>query len=143
MSDEWHAHRVVMLVKEDLQAALSETFQETSGFSPAADLREPIEADGCTVVTWEYRGLERLNPLARKEFLASRREVVVRGITVVTTGEKGPLFHRYIDWAGVYDQLGMVPGRPSHGVAQAATIGSDGEHLVLVPAEDSKPQPGS
>jgi hypothetical protein len=144
MSDRaWSEHPIVKLVTGDLQAALNETFEQTDGFSPAPDLPTPIEADGYTVVAWEYRGRERLNHLARKEFLAGRRDVVVRGVTVVNTSEKEPLFHRYIDWAGVYDQLGMVPGRPSVGVAQAATIGFDDDHSILVPTSGGKPQPES
>jgi len=144
MSDpKWREHPTVKQVIEDLQAALSETFEETGGFSPAPDLPLPFEADGHAVVAWEYRGLERVNPLARKKFQDDRREVVVRGVTVVTMVDKEPLFHRYIDWAGVYDQLGMVPGRPSLGDAQVAMIGTDDDgHAILVPA-DSKSQPVS
>ena len=92
MSDPaWSDHRVVELVIEDLLAALNETFEQTGGFSPV-DLPAPIEADGYTVVAWEYRGKERLNHLARKEFLAGRHDVVVRGITVVTTSDQEPRF---------------------------------------------------
>lgn len=95
-------------------------------------------------MAWEYRGKERLNHLARKEFLAGRRDVVVRGITVVTTSDQEPRFHRYIDWAGVYEQLGMVPGRPSLGVAQEARISVDeNKHPVLVSKEESQSQPVS
>lgn len=145
MSDPaWSDHPVVRLVTEDLLAALNETFEQTGGFSSAADLPAPIEADGYTVVAWEYRGKERLNHLARKEFLAGRRDVVVRGITVVTTSDQEPRFHRYIDWAGVYEQLGMVPGRPSLGVAQEARISVDeNKHPVLVSKEESQSQPVS
>ena len=144
MPEEWHDHPIVILVKQDLQPVLSEAFEETGGFSAAPDLPLPIEADGYAVVAWEYHARERLNHLARKEFLAGRRLVVVRGVTVVTTSDKEPLFHRYIDWAGVYEQLGMVPGRPSLGVAQAAAIGFDEDgYAILVSPEDSKPQPVS
>jgi hypothetical protein len=124
--DDWHHDRVVSLVIEDLSAALSEAFPTTlleDAFRPAPGLEQPISSEAGTAVAWEYHGNERHNPLAREGFWGSLRPVVVRGVTVVTGKEGEELFHRYIDWAGVYDQLGMTPGRPTQG--QVSLVGVD------------------
>jgi len=138
MPDEfetWRSDPIVESVIEDLSPALETAFED-GDFFPSPDLPAPITASPHTVVAWEFHGRERLNRLARKEFAKERRPVVVRGLTVVVDVNGERLFHRYIDWAGVYDQLGMVPGRPGQGTSQTATIGRDaGENLVLVESQ--------
>ena len=141
MSDtptDWTDDPIVALVTADLFPALAATFEPVAKFpfSPAEGLPNVIEgSDGTAVVAWEYRGKERLNPLVPRDF--PERVVIVRGITVVVNPKKDPRFHRYIDWAGVYDQLGMMPGRPSTGDTVTVTVGRDDDHLTLVAPDHS------
>ena len=134
---EWLEDETVRLVMSDLQEALNAAFEpvrDREPFGPAPGLPWQIGEEGTVAVAWEYRGLERFNPLARDW---PRREVTVRGLTVVVRKGDEPLFHRYIDWAGVYDQLGMVPGRPSIGDAETLQVErTEGGAFVLIPAQD-------
>jgi hypothetical protein len=85
-------------------------FVQPDGFESIGD--EPIadEQDRVVAVPWEWRGVhvEALLGVA-----STQRDVVVRGVTLVTGEEGAELLHRYIDWADVLQQLGArVFGRP-------------------------------
>ena len=123
--------RIFALVRDDVTPALDAAFGPGT-FTRSPELPTSISADRHTALAWEYHGRERLNPLARKAFDRERRDVIVRGITVVVESDSPEVFHRYIDWAGVYDQLGMVPGRPGQGLAQAATIARDESGALIL-----------
>ena len=121
--DRWLEDDTVRQVIDDLAPALKDVFPSDGfAFTPAPGLPSVIRSGGAAVVAWEYRGDEQRNPLARS---APLRTVTLRGITVVVGEGEKALFHRYIDWAGVYDQLGMVPGRPDLGDESADAADAD------------------
>ena len=75
-----------------------------------------------TTVQWVHRGR---NEGPRDPFIGlapTGAEVEVHGVTLVEDrGGDEPLFHRYVDWVGVFDQLGLavsgrlhVSGHPGH-----------------------------
>jgi hypothetical protein len=100
------------LIGNDVTASLGKFFTATAGFRrPEPFAGEPISNDTHTAIVWEYTGVhtEPINGIR-----PTRREVTVRGVTIVDHSGKEPAFHRYIDWAEVMGQLGLtVTGRPT------------------------------
>jgi hypothetical protein len=101
---------VVDLVRRDVFEGLSnsieprddDAFALAEGFEFIAD--SPVsDADGrVAVVPWRWRGAH-VQPILGIE--ASGRELLVRGVTLITGGEEEELLHRYVDWADVLQQL--------------------------------------
>lgn len=103
-------HRDVAEGLGGLVAPRGKGFAVTDGFEFIGDA--PIaDPDGrVAVVPWEWSGIH-VEPILG--VAATRRAVVVRGVTLVVGEEGAELLHRYIDWADVLQQLdARVYGRP-------------------------------
>jgi len=78
-----------------------------------------VEGTDFVTVRWVHRGENRdgsTDSGGDNPFLGLARTgapIDVHGVTLVEDrGSDAPLFHRYVDWVGVYDQLGLaVSGR--------------------------------
>jgi hypothetical protein len=115
----------VDLVRKDVAAGVGQWLPAVDG----ADLEigvtgQGARPDGAPFVTvqWIHRGR---NEGADDPFVGlapTGAEVEVHGVTLVEDrGDDEPLFHRYVDWVGTFDQLGLavsarlpVSERPRH-----------------------------
>lgn len=68
-----------------------------------------VENTGAVMVQWIHRGFNRGDPDPFIGLASTDHEVEVHGITLVSDGDDGePDLQRYVDWAGVFDQLGLA-----------------------------------
>jgi hypothetical protein len=120
--------QAVEAVRSDVETVLGARLSmdvQNGGFAlaePATFTNElPIQdPDGrVSVVVWEWKGIDvgLFNDPERDEhrrrIAPSGAEVIVRGVTLVTETEDGPLLHRYVDWLDVFSQVGItVSPRP-------------------------------
>ena len=107
--------RAIDLVRRDVDAGVG------SWLPGAVDLEVSLAgnvADSAFVtVRWVHRGRNEATGSGTDDpFIGLARngaELEVHGVTLVEDrGEDEPLFHRFVDWVGIYDQLGLaVSGR--------------------------------
>lgn len=78
-----------------------------------------LRSESHAAIAWQVSGRHAADPTGdRRRFLGlapTGTDVVVHGVTFVRPDADMPgglAFRRLIDWGSVYDQLGMVPGRP-------------------------------
>jgi hypothetical protein len=114
------AEQIVEEVRKDVEIVLRERLSpiEGGGFTlaePAAFASELAIQDQegrVAAVAWEWKGAD-VGLFDQQRFFPTQEEVTVRGVTLVSEGPEGPLFHRYIDWLDVFTQVGiMVSPRP-------------------------------
>lgn len=112
--------QAMQLVREDVMAGVGSWFPGSDDLE--ITLAGGVEGSPFTTIRWVHRGRNSSN---RDPFIGLARtgiDVEVHGITLVEDrGAEEPLFHRYVDWVGVYDQLGLsvagrlaVADRPDH-----------------------------
>ena len=122
---ELSSNAIAELVEGDLRQSFD---QPTLWLDDVEVLLDPLEAgamrsDSHVAMAWTVTGRNARDPHAdgdvRRTFLgigATGNPVVVHGITLVSDDPEGevgqPVFTRVVDWAPVYAQLGMAPGRP-------------------------------
>jgi hypothetical protein len=103
------------LVAEDL-APLEAAYPGGTANLPAdlEDLAEqPLTNGVFTAVPWEY---EAIVAVSRRGVPEDPRTVRIRGVTIVEEQEgEDAVFRRYVDWAGVWAQLGVSSGRGESG----------------------------
>ena len=99
--------------------ALTEVIQDlTSGFEGVFQTVEDVHAVGvftdeavgtvsevASVLAWEWQVLH-VGPLQGTP--ATLKELTVRGVTVIDGSGPRLMFSRYIDWMGLYAQMGAV-----------------------------------
>lgn len=97
------------LVADDVQAGLGEVFalsDEGLGLLDSlGDLDEPLGSEHHDVLPWQWSA-RHVGVLAG--IPPTGREVVIRGLTVVEWRDGEPWFHRFIDWLGLFDQVGAA-----------------------------------
>ena len=94
-------------VRDDIVSGLSEWFEEhPDGFRLRSDLHThgTISNERVTAVVWRYE----TRPRADAWGVAADRRVFVHGATFVDDSGNGPRFSRYIDWHGVFGDLGVA-----------------------------------
>jgi hypothetical protein len=107
----WPDDEIFGLVQEDLQP-LFELYSDAVLAVPDGVFEEapggPLSNGNAHAVPWELaatatvrRGGEEIEP----------RTFLIRGVTIVQTAGDQPMFLRYVDWAGVWAQLGVSSGR--------------------------------
>ena len=125
---------IVRLVADDVAAGLGGVFQPTEGgglmpLDSLESLGAPIASDTHAALPWQWQGthvgeIAGIPPTGRED-------VVVRGVTIVDRTGDDILFHRFIDWLDVLQQLGAVlVGRPV--VASTEGLPGRDESLMLV-----------
>ena len=101
--------RAVALAREDVDAGVGRWLPATADLE--MDLSGPVGDSAFIAVRWVHRGT---NTGADDPFLglAPTGDLVeVHGVTLVEDrGDAEPVFHRFVDWVGVFDQLGMAVG---------------------------------
>jgi hypothetical protein len=109
------ADAAVALVRADVDAALGKWFPAIQDLE--ISLAGVVEGSAFVSVRWIHRGRNDAAADGPDDpFISLARngaEIAVHGLTLVEDrGSDEPLFHRYVDWVGVYDQLGLaVSGR--------------------------------
>lgn len=97
------------LVATDVRLGLGDAFDlSTEGLQPLdsfAASDEPIASSAHDVLAWQWEG-RHIGTLAGVP--PTGRSVVVQGVTIVDHRGDEPWFHRFVDWLGVFDQLGAV-----------------------------------
>jgi hypothetical protein len=103
------------LVRDDVLAALAEIFEPRGDETEMFGVREELEVEGeeqevisngtLVAVPWVYRcrhtgDFQGLFPTGR--------DLRIDGVTLVDRSHGEALFYRYIDWAGVISQLGLM-----------------------------------
>ena len=108
------------VVEADSVAVLSQWFTAADGgWRTEADRSGLLGADAFGVA-WAYDGIHDI-PFAFNGVPASNRPVTVRGFTLIgpdPSGRGRVQIRRYVDWAGVFGQLGLtlnwrIPVEPS------------------------------
>jgi hypothetical protein len=97
------------VVEADSVAVLSQWFTAVGGWRPEPD-RWGLLGDNAFGVAWEYDGIHDI-PFAFNGVPASNRPVTVRGFTLIGPDPSRSgrvLIRRYVDWAGVFGQLGLT-----------------------------------
>ena len=123
--------RLYELVAADVAAGVGAIFENVDGGLSALDtfgrVDEPIASSTHDVLPWMWEG-RHVAPLAG--IPPTGTLVQVRGVTIVERGDEEPRFHRFVDWLGVFQQLGAslvtrppveafpgdLPGRARFGV---------------------------
>jgi hypothetical protein len=90
----------------DAVVHLREWFSPAGGWSVNEE-RSGVAGPGGVVVEWRYEGTHDRDG-AFNGLMATGRPVVVRGVTMVGLDAGGVKLHRYVDWAGLYAQLGLT-----------------------------------
>ena len=113
------------VVEADSVAVLSQWFTAADGgWRTEADRSGLLGADAFGVA-WAYDGIHDI-PFAFNGVPASNRPVTVRGFTLIGSDPSGSgraQIRRYVDWAGVFGQLGLtlnwrIPVEPSRAPAR-------------------------
>lgn len=95
------------LVAADVQEGVGAIFEATAGGLAAldtfGDLYEPIASSTHDVLPWMWEG-RHVAPLAG--IPPTGTVVQVRGVTIVDRAGEEARFHRFVDWLGVFQQLG-------------------------------------
>jgi hypothetical protein len=98
------------VVKADSVAVLSQWFTAADGgWRTEADRSGLLGADAFGVA-WAYDGIHDI-PFKFNGVPASNRPVTVRGFTLIGSDPSGSgraQIRRYVDWAGVFGQLGLT-----------------------------------
>lgn len=124
---------IVHLVADDVTAGLGGVFEPTEGgglmpldsFGP---LDAPIASDTHAALPWQWQGAH-VGEIAG--IPATGTDVVLRGVTIIDRSGDDVLFHRFIDWLDVLQQLGAVlVGRPV--VATTEGLPGRDESLMLL-----------
>ena len=98
---------VAAQVRDDIVSGLSTWFENhPDGFRLRNDLHEhgDISNGRVTAVVWRYETTARRDPWG----VAAGRTVFVHGTTFVDGSDGTPRFSRYIDWHGVFGDLGVA-----------------------------------
>ena len=102
------------LVDRDVSDGLVDAFQRTEGLGSLdtfGTLDEPISSGTHDVLPWQWAG-RHMGSLAG--IPPTGRDVVVRGVTIVENRDGELVYHRFVDWLGVFEQLGaMLVTRPA------------------------------
>jgi hypothetical protein len=99
------------LVRDDVLDGLGPLFppvgEGPESFSVREDLAEEdvITNGRITAVPWVFRCEDRGK---FQGLFPTGRELEISGVTLVDRGSEEPRFYRYVDWAGVLDQLGLT-----------------------------------
>ena len=94
------------VVKADSVVMLRQWFRETAGWREEEGRWGQL-GDNAFGVAWVYDGIHDI-PFAFNGLPPSGRPVTVRGFTVLGPDPDGRVqIRRYIDWAGVFGQLGL------------------------------------
>ena len=103
------------LVSADVIQGLAEAFQpEDPGLQPTVDIA-PMRCDNSSAVAWTYT-CRHVGPLGRVDsgdfelvaIPATNKVVVIEGVTVLRAIEGRVEFRRYVDWATVLADIGVV-----------------------------------
>ena len=97
------------VVEVDSVVVLSQWFRPTDGWR-AEEGQWGLLGDNAFGVAWEYDGIHDI-PSAFNGLPASDRPVTVRGFTLIgpDPSRRGRVqIRRYVDWAGVFGQLGLT-----------------------------------
>jgi hypothetical protein len=95
------------LVRDDVMDGLSFAFEPTGGFGllKSFDGKE-LPAGAVTFVPWQF-SCRHVGEFLGIE--ATGREATIVGATAIEyRGDSEPMFHRFIDWANVFAQLGVT-----------------------------------
>jgi len=97
-------------VRKDIGKGIAEVF-EPNGASPVSvpeELARVLEGTEAAVVAvpWVYRCVHTGD---FQNLVPTYREIEMHGVTFVnySQDENNPVFHRYVDWLGVVNQLGL------------------------------------
>jgi hypothetical protein len=97
-------------VQRDIASGIEKVFAPAEGsiVEPPPELVAHLEGTEAAVVAvpWVYRCVHVGD---FQKLLPTGREIEMHGVTFVnyTQGEENPTFHRYVDWLGVVNQLGL------------------------------------
>lgn len=102
--------------EEDVAAGIGDIFKadlEVDGgafaLGPPFDSQDEAGHDGVVAVPWRYECRHVGN---FRNLFPTGRSLTIHGVTFVDGRGDEPVFHRYVDWAGVFTQLGLtVSGR--------------------------------
>jgi hypothetical protein len=107
----WPDDEIFGLVQSDLQP-LFELYPDAVLAVPDGVFEEgqsgPLSNGSAHAVPWE---LAATATVRRQGEEVEPRTFTIRGVTIVQTAQDRPLFSRYVDWAGVWAQLGVSSGR--------------------------------
>jgi hypothetical protein len=99
------------LVRDDLTQGLAGVFEPLAALDETFDVREQLDGQEViansqvTAVPWVYR-CRQIGEF--QGLFPTGRELRIDGVTIVDTSGGEALFYRYIDWAGVIAQLGLM-----------------------------------
>jgi hypothetical protein len=97
----------VAIARADCIVKLRRWFREEGGWQ-ANQTRSGSLGDASAGVEWTYHGIHAQDG-AFNGLRASNREVTVRGFTMMGIDDDGRFkIRRYIDWAGLFAQLGLT-----------------------------------
>ena len=105
------AAEAVDAVRNDLEAGLGDVFSILQFTSDIEKINAPVMSNNdFAAVVWSVNASHD-NVFAG--LAPTGREVVIEGVTIVSTSSEEPMFRRYIDWSNVLGQLGVsISGRP-------------------------------
>ena len=86
----------------------------------------PLTNDVAAAVPWEY--VVDTAPVNLRGEVVAEKRITIRGVTLVHGPEDQRVFRRYVDWAGVWAQLGVSTGRGEAGDDQRF-LAPNGEQL--------------
>lgn len=94
------------IVRADAVPRFRTWFSETDEFLTPAERSGPL-GPGSVAVEWEFNGVHDKDG-AFNGLAASGRPVTVRGFTILSADNGALQIRRYIDWVGLYAQLGLT-----------------------------------
>lgn len=100
------------LVREDIMEGLGTAFEPTTGYALLESFAtEDFPVGPVTFVPWQY-GCRHVDTF--RGIPPTGREITIVGATAVEgINEETPLFHRFVDWANVFSQMGLtISARP-------------------------------
>lgn len=120
--------RAIALAREDIDGGVGRWLPASAELQ--VELSGQVGDSAFTAVRWVHRGTNTGTDDPFLGLAPTGDEVEVHGITLVEDrGDGEPVFHRFVDWVGVFDQLGMAVGgrltvseHPGH-IGQPATEG--------------------
>lgn len=103
--------QAIELVRQDVAAGVGNWLPEVADLEVA--LAGNVGDSAFVAVRWVHSGRNEKAPRGSDDpFVGLARDgtgIEVHGVTLVEDcGAEVPLFHRFVDWVGVYDQLGVA-----------------------------------
>jgi len=128
MADNETFQQALALVQEDVVAGIGEIFEPRAeggaAFAPGPPFDGDVEvqSDSVVAVPWKYEcrhvgevyddGDEHERaPNLFAGLFPTGKALTIHGVTFVDRSGTEPRFYRYVDWAGVYSQLGLTVSR--------------------------------